>query len=335
MMTLGVVMDPIGSIKPYKDTTLAMLLEAERRGWAMRYMELGDLSLRDGRAWGHSAELHVRDDTKHWYELGKHHHQPLAELQVILMRKDPPVDSEYLYATYILEAAEREGALVVNRPRGLRDAQEKLFTAHFPQCCVPTLVSRAADELRDFIQEQGKAVLKPLHGMGGESVFLVEEGDPNTSVIIETLSDQGRHQVLAQRYIEAIRSGDKRILLIAGEPIPYALARIPAGGEIRGNIAAGARGEGIALNDRDRWICSQIAPALREHGLFFVGLDVIGDYLTEINVTSPTCIRELDTAYDLCISRRLFEVIEHHLQEGLPNARGTSQKQSPDSDRLC
>lgn len=320
MVTLGVVMDPIGSIKPYKDTTLAMLLEAERRGWAIRYMELGDLSLRDGQAWAHSTELHVRDDRERWHELGKRHRHPLAELQVILMRKDPPVNSEYLYATYILEAAEREGALVVNRPRGLRDAQEKLFTAHFPQCCAPTLVSMAADELRGFIQEQGKVVLKPLHGMGGESVFLLEQGDPNTNVIIETLSDQGRRQLMAQRYIEAIRTGDKRILLVAGEPIPYALARIPAKGETRGNIAAGARGEGVALSDRDRWICHQVAPALREHGLLFVGLDVIGDYLTEINVTSPTCVRELDAIYGISISSRLFDGIEHHLQRGRPNA---------------
>lgn len=319
MVKLGVVMDPIGSIKPNKDTTLAMLLEAERRGWAIRYMELGDLSLRDGQAWGHSAELHVRDDRYRWYELGKRHRHPLAELDVILMRKDPPVDSEYLYATYILEAAEREGTLVVNRPRGLRDAQEKLFTAYFPQCCAPTLVSMAADELRGFIREQGKVILKPLHGMGGESVFLLEQGDPNTSVIIETLSNHGRRQLMAQRYIEEISAGDKRILLVAGEPIPYALARIPASGETRGNIAAGGRGEGVALSERDRWICDQVTPALRERGLLFVGLDVIGDYLTEVNVTSPTCVRELDAIYGISISSKLIDLIEHHLQGGLPN----------------
>ena len=319
MVKLGVVMDPIGSIKPHKDTTLAMLLEAERRGWAMRYMELGDLSLRDGQAWGHSAELHVRDDRYRWHELGKRHRHPLAEFDVILMRKDPPVDSEYLYATYILEAAEREGTLVINRPRGLRDAQEKLFTAHFPQCCAPTLVSMAADELRDFIREQGKVILKPLHGMGGESVFLLEQGDPNTSVIIETLSNHGRRQLMAQRYIEEIRAGDKRILLVAGEPIPYALARIPASGETRGNIAAGGRGEGVALSERDRWICAQVAPALRERGLLFVGLDVIGDYLTEVNVTSPTCVRELDAIYGISISSKLVDLIEHRLQSDLRN----------------
>lgn len=319
MVKLGVVMDPIGSIKPNKDTTLAMLLEAERRGWAIRYMELGDLSLRDGQAWGNSAELHVRDDHHRWHELGKRHRHPLVELDVILMRKDPPVDNEYLYATHILEAVERAGALVLNRPRGLRDAQEKLFTANFPQCCAPTLVSMAADELRGFIREQGKVILKPLHGMGGESVFLLEQGDPNTSVIIETLSDHGRRQLMAQRYIEEIRAGDKRILLVAGEPIPYALARIPASGETRGNIAAGGRGEGVALSERDRWICDQVAPALREHGLLFVGLDVIGDYLTEINVTSPTCARELDAIYGISISSKLFDLIEHHLQSDRPN----------------
>ncbi|EAR21376.1 glutathione synthase [Nitrococcus mobilis] len=319
MIKLGVVMDPIGSITPYKDTTLAMLLEAERRGWAIRYLELGDLSLRDGQAWGNSSELHVQDDRHRWYELGKRQRHPLAELEVILMRKDPPVSNEYLYATYILEAAERAGTLVVNRPQGLRDAQEKLFATHFPQCCAPTLVSAAADELRGFIHEQGKAVLKPLHGMGGESVFVLEQGDPNTSVIIETLSDHGRRQLMAQRYIEEIRSGDKRILLVAGEPVPYVLARIPAHGETRGNIAAGGRGEGIELSDRDRWICEQVAPALRERGLLFVGLDVIGDYLTEINVTSPTCVRELDAHYGINISGKLFDLIEQYLQNDRAN----------------
>lgn len=314
MVKLGVVMDPIGSIKPYKDTTLALLLEAERRGWAIRYMELGDLSLRDGQAWGNSAELHVRDDRSRWHELGSRERHPLAELEVILMRKDPPVSSEYLYATYILEAAERAGTLVVNRPQALRDAQEKLFATHFPQCCAPTLVSMAADELRSFIREHDKAVLKPLHGMGGESVFVLEQGDPNTSVIIETLSGQGTRQVMAQRYIEEIRAGDKRILLVAGEPIPYALARIPAHGETRGNIAAGARTEGAALSARDRWICEEVAPALRERGLQFVGIDIIGDYLTEINVTSPTCVRELDALYGINIGGKLFDVIERHLQ---------------------
>ncbi|MDN5869514.1 MAG: glutathione synthase [Nitrococcus sp.] len=307
-------MDPIGSIKPYKDTTLALLLEAERRGWEIRYMELGDLSLRDGQALGNSAELHVCDDRERWHELGQRQRRPLAELDIVLMRKDPPVSSEYLYATYILEAAEREGTLVVNRPQGLRDAQEKLFIANFPQCCAPTLVSMAADELRGFIQEQGKVVLKPLHGMGGESVFLLEQGDPNTSVVIETLSDHGTRQLMAQRYIEQIRRGDKRIVLLAGEPIPYALARIPASGETRGNIAAGGRGEGVTLNERDLWICRQVAPALRERGLLFVGLDVIGDYLTEVNVTSPTCVRELDAIYGISISSEFFDLIEQRLE---------------------
>ena len=316
MVKLGVVMDPIGSIKPYKDTTLAMLLEAERRGWAIRYMELGDLSLRDGQAWGSSMALRVRDDRSRWHEADERERHRLAELDVILMRKDPPVSSEYLYATYILEAAERAGTLVVNRPQALRDAQEKLFATQFPQCCAPALVSMAADELRRFIQEQGKVVLKPLHGMGGEAVFVLEQGDPNTSVIIETLSGQGTRQVMAQRYIEEIQAGDKRILLVHGEPIPYALARIPAKGETRGNIAAGARTEGVALSARDRWICEQVAPALREHGLLFVGIDVIGDYLTEINVTSPTCVRELDAAYGINICGNLFDVIERHLQSG-------------------
>ncbi len=311
---LGVVMDPIASIKPYKDTTLAMLLEAERRGWEIQYMELADLSLRDGEAYAHMRALHVRDDNYRWFELGDGRRRPLAELDLVLMRKDPPVDSEYLYATYILEVAERAGVLVANRPAGLRDAQEKLYTAHFPQCCAPTLVDMRAEPIRAFIHEHGRAVLKPLHGMGGESVFVVDDGDPNTTVIIETLSQRGRRYVMAQRYLPEISAGDKRILVIDGEPVPYALARIPASGETRGNIAAGGRGEGVPLSERDRWIVEQVAPALRERGLYFAGLDVIGEALTEINVTSPTCLRELDALYGLNIAGQLFDVLTRELE---------------------
>jgi glutathione synthase len=311
---LGVVMDPIAAIKPYKDTTLAMLLEAERRRWQIEYLELADLSLRDGRAWGAMRRLHVRDDRHRWFELADPRQAPLAELDVILMRKDPPVDSEFVYATHVLEAAEREGALVVNRPGALRDAQEKLFAAHFPQCCAPTRVEMRADPVKAFIREHGRAVLKPLHGMGGESIFVVQDGDPNTNVIIETLTGNGRRYVMAQRYLPEIRDGDKRILLIDGDPVPYALARIPAAGETRGNIAAGGRGEGVELSDRDRWICEQVAPELRRRGLWFVGLDVIGDYLTEINVTSPTCVRELDGIYGLNIAGQLFDALEPRLE---------------------
>ncbi|MFA5628440.1 MAG: glutathione synthase [Thiohalomonadaceae bacterium] len=309
MTTLGVVMDPIAAINYQKDSTLAMLLAAQARGWKLRYFEPADLYLRDGVAYGRCQPLQVFADAQHWYELGDAVVQPLAELDVILMRKDPPFDMEYIYATYLLELAEHAGALVVNRPQSLRDANEKLFTAWFPQCTPPTLVSRDMTRLRNFIAEQGQTVLKPLDGMGGASVFLTQPHDPNASVIIETLSQHGQRMVMAQRYLPEIAQGDKRILMIDGEPVPYALARIPADGELRGNLAAGAKGVGMPLSERDRWICQQVAPRLRELGLLFVGLDVIGDYLTEINVTSPTCIRELDAQYDLDIGAQLIASI--------------------------
>ncbi|WP_440996460.1 glutathione synthase [Arhodomonas sp. SL1] len=311
---LGVVMDPIAHIKPYKDTTLAMLLEAQRRGWPIQYMELGDLSLRDGTARAHMRELRVRDDRHDWFTLGDGREAELAELDVILMRKDPPVDYEFTYATHILEAAEREGALVVNRPAALRDAQEKLFATHFPQCCAPTLVDMRAERIKAFIAEHGRAVLKPLHGMGGESVFVLNDGDPNTTVIIETLSGGGEHYVMAQRYLPEISAGDKRILVIDGEPVPYALARVPAAGETRGNIAAGGRGEGVELTERDRWIVEEVRPGLQARGITFAGLDVIGDYLTEINITSPTCVRELDHLYGMNIAGELFDGIAAELE---------------------
>ncbi|MFV8834577.1 glutathione synthase [Aquisalimonas sp.] len=291
---LGVVMDPIQQIKPWKDTSLAMLLAARRRGWTLHYFELGDLFLRDGEARGRNRSLDVRDDNTDWFTLSDPSEVRLGDLDVILMRKDPPVDAQFTYATHLLERAEAAGARVVNRPAGLRDANEKLFTAHFAQCCAPTLVDCSRDRLRAFIAEQGKAVLKPLDGMGGRSVFVVEQGDPNTSVIIDTLTADGQAYIMAQRYLPEISDGDKRILVIDGEPVDAALARIPAAGETRGNLAAGGRGESVPLTERDRWICQQVGPTLVERGLRFVGLDVIGDYLTEINVTSPTCVRELD-----------------------------------------
>ena len=310
---LGVVMDPIAHIKPYKDTTLAMLLEGQRRGWELRYMEMDDLVLDGGTAAGRSRPLEVADSNSAWYHLGDSEDHPLGELDVILMRKDPPADSEYIYATHILEAAGRDGALVLNSPRGLRDAQEKLTAMLFPQCCAPTMVTRDTVRAREFVAAHGRAVLKPLHGMGGESIFVAAADDPNLSVILETLTGRGSRFLMAQRYLPEISEGDKRILLIDGEPVPYALARIPAPGETRGNIAAGGRGRGVDLTDRDRWICEQVAPAMAERGLVFVGLDVIGDYLTEVNVTSPTCVRELDAAYEINISARFFDVIEERL----------------------
>jgi glutathione synthase len=314
-LTLGVVMDPIDSIKPYKDTTLAMLLEAQQRGWSIAYMELGDLFLRDGVAWARTQALTVHDDAHDWYGLGEESVLPLGELDVILMRKDPPFDTEYIYATYLLERAEEAGAWVINDPASLRDANEKLFISWFPQCCAPTLVTRDMSRLREFVREQGEIVVKPLDGMGGSSIFRVAEADMNLSVVLEVMTQHGHKFAMAQRYLPGIAQGDKRILMIDGEPVPYALARIPAQGESRGNLAAGGRGEGVELSERDRWICAQVGPQLRERGLIFVGLDVIGDYLTEINVTSPTCMRELDRLYGLNIAGDLFDVIEAAMDE--------------------
>ena len=310
---LGVVMDPIGAINPKKDSTYAMLLAAQQRGWMLSYMELGDLSLRDGKAFAWSRELNVRDNTSDWYAFGDHSLRPLADMDVILMRKDPPVDSEYIYATQILELAEAEGVLVANKPQSLRDANEKLYTAWFPQCTPPTLVTRSAVEIRNFISEQQDIILKPLHGMGGQAIFRLHAEDHNINVVIETLTVTGSRFVMAQRYLPEISEGDKRILMIDGELIPYALARVPPPGETRGNLAVGGKGIGVPLSDRDRWICNQIASDLREKGLMFVGLDVIGDYLTEINVTSPTCIRELDALYGLDIAGKFMECLERKL----------------------
>ena len=314
MTRLGVVMDPIGSINIKKDSTFAMLLEAQARGWELHYMELGDLFLRDGVAFARRRSLKVFEDSSRWFEFGPETTSALSELDVILMRKDPPFDMEYVYATYLLEQAEAAGVLVVNKPRSLRDANEKLFTAWFPQCTPPTLVTRRAALIRDFLAEHQDIILKPLDGMGGASVFRLRREDPNVNVVLETLTHKETHYAMAQRFIPDITQGDKRILMIDGEPIPYALARIPAAGETRGNLAAGGTGTGVALNERDRWICREVGPALRERGLLFVGLDVIGDYLTEINVTSPTCIRELDKLYGLHISAQLLDVIAKRLK---------------------
>lgn len=311
---LGVVMDPIGTIKPYKDSTFAMLLAAQARGWELFYMEQQDLFLRDGVSYGRMRPLRVIDRDQDWFTWeDTAREMPLHELHAILMRKDPPLDLEFLYSTYLLEQAEAHGTLVVNRCASLRDANEKLFTAWFPQCCAPTLVSREAARFRAFLAEQRDIILKPLDAMGGASIFRVRQEDPNTAVILETLTDHGRRMAMAQRFIPEISAGDKRILLIDGEPVPYALARIPAPGETRGNLAAGGRGEGVALTERDYWISAQVAPVLREKGLLFVGLDVIGDYLTEINVTSPTCIRELDKQYGLDIAGQLMDTIAARL----------------------
>jgi glutathione synthase len=312
-LKLGVVMDPVGSINFRKDSTLAMLLAAQRRSWELYYMEQADLYLEDSHCHARMARLEVRADPHDWYTLQEARTAPLADLDVVLMRKDPPFDMEFLYTTYLLERAEADGVLVVNRPAAIRDANEKLYTAWFAQCCTPMRVSRDPRMLEDFLDTHGDIIVKPLNGMGGASVFRVRTDDPNLHVILETITDNGRRSVMAQRHIAEISAGDKRILLINGEAFPHALARIPAEGESRGNLAAGATGVGIDLSERDRWICSQVGPTLRERGLLFVGLDVIGDYLTEINVTSPTCIRELDAQYGGDIAGRLMEAIAHKL----------------------
>ena len=314
-LSVAVLMDPIGAIKPAKDTSLAMLLEAQCRGHTLHYLEQGDLALRDGAPWARLRPLAVRDDAHDWFSLGEAQWRDLRELDIVLMRKDPPVDAQFIYDTMVLEAAQRGGVNVVNDPRALRDCNEKLFALQFPECCAPTLVSRDPAELRRFVAEHGEAVLKPLDGMGGRGIFRVKAGDSNLNSMLETLlaggpHGEGRHFAIAQKFIPAISAGDKRILLIDGEPVPYALARIPQGDEFRGNLAAGGRGEGVPLSERDRWIAAQVAPELRRRGLRFVGLDVIGDYLTEINVTSPTCARELDAQFGLNIAGLLFDALE-------------------------
>lgn len=310
---LGIVMDPIAQINFKKDSSLAMLLAAQARGWSLFYMEQRDLYQSAGQARARMAALTVFNDPQRWFELKEEKDAPLADLDVILMRKDPPFDNEFVYSTYLLEQAERDGVLVVNRPQSLRDCNEKLFATQFPHCMPPTLVSRRVDILREFAEAQRDIILKPLDGMGGSSIFRHRAGDPNLSVILETLTAHGTQQIMAQGYLPAIKDGDKRILMIDGEPVPYCLARIPAQGETRGNLAAGGRGEARPLTERDRWIAAEIGPTLREKGLLFVGLDVIGEHLTEINMTSPTCIREIDKAFDTRIGERLMDAIEAQL----------------------
>jgi len=311
---LGMVMDSIDHINIKKDTSFAMLLEAQVRGWELHYMELNDLFLRNGRAYARTRTLTVQRNAQQWYGFIGEQDIPLDQLDVIIMRKDPPFDQEYIYATYLLERAESMGVYVVNKPQSLRDANEKLFTAWFPQCCAETLVAREPARIRSFLHEQGEIILKPLDGMGGTSIFHLRKDDPNLSVILETMTQYNSRYVMAQKYIPEIKDGDKRILMINGEAVPYALARIPAQGETRGNLAAGGRAEGRELTEQDCWIASQVGPTLREKGLIFVGLDVIGDKLTEINVTSPTCVQELDQQFGLNIAGTLMDHIEINLQ---------------------
>ena len=316
--SLGVVMDPVQGIQPRKDSTFAMLLAAQRRDWELVYFRQQDLDARDGEACGRGRRISVEDDLTAWFELGDPWEGSLDALDVVLMRKDPPFDMEYIYTTYILELAEDRGLLVVNKPSSLRDINEKAYTAWFPQCTPANLISRSQRQLKAFLEQQGKVVLKPLDGMGGKSIFVVDRADPNTNVILETLTEYGTRFALAQRYVPEIADGDKRILLIEGEPVPHALARIPGPGDSRGNLVVGARGVGRELTRRDRWLCEQVGPVLKRKGVMFAGLDVIGDYLTEINVTSPTGIRELDRAFDLDIAGLLMQAIEARLRERRP-----------------
>ncbi len=313
-MSLAVVMDPIAKIKFAKDSTLAMLLAAAARGWQLTYFEQSDLYLRDGVALGRGRSLQVFPDPGKWFELGPPEVRKLGEFDCVFMRKDPPFDAEYIYSTYILERAEIQGAFVANKPQGLRDMNEKVYTAWFPQCCAPTLITRSAADITAFAAEHGKIVVKPLDGMGGKSIFVTEKGDKNLPVIIETLTDNGGRFAIAQRYVPDIAAtGDSRVLIIDGEPVPYALARIPAAHDNRGNLAAGAKGVGRELNERDRWLAAQIGPTLRDRGMVFVGIDVIGGFVTEINVTSPTGIRELDQQFGLNIGAMVIEAFERRL----------------------
>jgi glutathione synthase len=311
---LVVVMDPIEAIKPAKDSTLAILLAAQARGWELFYAEQKDLYLRDGVAWGRLAPLQVFEDLRTWFARGEARIDRLGGYDAILMRKDPPFDMEYIYSTYILDRAQDQGAMVFNRPQGLRDMNEKVYTAWFPEACAPTLITRDMHDMTEFLREHGKAVCKPLDGMGGRSIFVLDQGDKNRNVVFETLTDYGHRYAIVQRYLpEIVTAGDCRVILVDGEPIPFALQRIPTPDDNRGNLAAGARAESRPLNDRDRWLCSIIGPKLKAAGMIFVGLDVIGDYVTEINVTSPTGIRELNKMHDVDIGGTLVSAISRTL----------------------
>ena len=310
---LGVVMDPLETIQYKKDTTLAVLWAAQDRGWSLFYMTPDALFLDGERPMAVAQSLTVHREPDHWFDVCHPQDISLAELDICLMRKDPPFDMEYIYATYLLERAERQGTLIVNRCHSLRDCNEKLFATEFPECCPTLLVSRDMSKLKAFHRQHQDVIFKPLDGMGGSAIFRAREDDPNVSVILETLTQSGRQTIMAQCYLPAISEGDKRILMVNGEPIPYCLARVPLAGESRGNLAAGGSGRVQLLSERDLWIASQVGPTLKQRGLYFVGLDVIGDYLTEINVTSPTCLREIEAGSGLDIAGQLLDTLEEHL----------------------
>lgn len=312
-MKLAVLMDNIANINPKKDSSLAMMLEASRRGWQIHTFDTTDLFSEKGIVYAMSSKTNVKDDIDNWFEKQDSHTTELSDFDVVLMRKDPPFNMDYIYATYLLEQAERAGVLVVNKPQSLRDANEKLFALNFEHCMPTTLISTQIDQIKSFIKAEKTVVVKPLDGMGGNDIFKLNDGDSNVDEVLDYLTHQGTRQILTQTFLSDIVKGDKRILLINGKPIDYALARMPAEGSFKGNLAAGATGVGQPLSDRDRWLCEQIGPTLKEKGLLFVGLDVIGDYITEINVTSPTCIRELDAQFNLNIAGVLFDVIEQQI----------------------
>ncbi len=312
-LRIGILMDPIERIKVHKDTSLAMMLAAQKRGWQLNYFEREDLSMRDGTPAASISSVKVFDDEDHWFEMAEATEQSLTDLDCILMRLDPPFDMNYVFATYYLQKAADSGVLVLNNPSALRDINEKMYTAWFPQCCPPTLITSRNDQLREFHKEHGDIIVKPLDGMGGASIFRLRETDPNVSVVLETMTDFGKTQIMAQRYIPEITEGDKRILVVDGEPVSHALARMPAAGETRGNLAAGGTGVAVALTERDREIVSQIGPELKKRGVLFAGIDVIGDWVTEINVTSPTCARELDEQCGLDIGSQFMDAIDKRL----------------------
>lgn len=318
-MKLGIIMDPVSRINTKKDSSFAMLIAAQKRGWDLFYMELQDIYINDDVPMANTQSIEVEDNTDNWFSLSNPQKKELANLDIILMRKDPPFDLEYIYSTYILDHAQRLGTLVVNNPTSLRNANEKMFITHFADCITPTRVSSNMDILIDFIKQQGDTIIKPLDGMAGQSIYRVNESDHNCKVILESMTREGTAYVMAQKFVPEISAGDKRILLIDGEPVPYALARIPADGEVRGNLARGGSAQGLELSERDRWICEKVGPKLREMGLIFVGIDVIGDYLTEINVTSPTCIRELDSLYNIDIASQLMDALEKRRQINTAN----------------
>lgn len=310
---VGIIMDPIESITYKKDTTLALMDAAQRKGWQLYYMEQSDLALEQGQAMARMAPIKVFMDPDHWFERGDYEYRPLSDMNIVMMRKDPPFDNEYIYSTYILERAQQQGSLIINDPQSLRDCNEKVYATAFPECCPEGLVTRSAEQLKAFHKKHKDVIFKPLDGMGGSSIFRLKEDDPNVSVIIETLTNFGQEMIMAQKYLPEISQGDKRILMIDGEPVEHCLARIPSSGETRGNLAAGGQGVTQPLSERDRWIAQQVGPYLKEKGLVFVGLDVIGDYLTEVNVTSPTCVREISRDSGLDVSMMLMDAIEARL----------------------